>query len=70
MINTGGKWADIEKLKNEHPNYNFYKFEQKDFNKAPEHIKKHTNSIKGFPTVLIVDKNGTSKEIDRNLNNL
>ncbi len=71
LIQEGGKWFELNKLKQEYPKHNFHKFEQKDFDKAPDHIKKHTKSIQGFPTVLVIDKeSGKAEEIDRNLKNL
>jgi thiol-disulfide isomerase/thioredoxin len=77
LLQKGGKWGDLEKLKIEYPNYNFHKFEEKkDFDKIPQNIKNiitknNKLDIQGFPTVFLVDVESKSKkEIKRDLENL
>ncbi len=67
----GETWHNLEKLERLFPEYTFHKHEEKEFNNLPEHIKKHLSSIKGFPTVLAINKHtGEAQEVDRNLKNL
>ncbi len=71
-----GKWFDLNKLKQEYPGFDFYKYEQNEFNNAPKDVQKCITDetgkslIRGFPTVLVIGENGNCIEVDRNLKNL